>query len=95
MIGVGNWAHVARALRHRDHYLFNLTLVPSLTSLWAQRTGIGWLAWDLTHSPAWLGVIAAADLLPSVFLSPFAGVIADRSNPVRMMWLTQAIIMAY
>jgi predicted MFS family arabinose efflux permease len=95
MIGVGNWAHVAKALRHRDHYLFNLTLVPSLTSLWAQRTGIGWLAWDLTHSPAWLGVIAAADLLPSVFLSPFAGVTADRSNPVRMMWLTQAIIMAY
>jgi MFS family permease len=95
MIGVGNWAHVARALRHRDHYLFNLTLVPSLTSLWAQRTGIGWLAWDLTHSPAWLGVIAAADLLPSVFLSPFAGVTADRSDAVRMMWLTQAIIMAY
>jgi predicted MFS family arabinose efflux permease len=95
MIGVGNWAHVAKALRHRDHYLFNLTLVPSLISLWAQRTGIGWLAWDLTHSPGWLGIIAAADLLPSVFLSPFAGVTADRSNPVRMMWLTQAIIMAY
>ena len=27
-----------------------------------------------------------------MFLSPFAGVTADRSNPVRMMWLTQAII---
>lgn len=95
MIRPGNWAQVARALRHRDHYLFNLTLLPALISLWAQRTGVGWLAWDLTHSPSWLGIIAAADLLPAVFLSPFAGVTADRSDPVRMMWLTQAIIMVH
>lgn len=94
MIG-GNWAQVARSLRHRDHYLFNLTLAPALISLWAQRAGVGWLAWDLTHSPSWLGIIAAADLLPAVFLSPFAGVAADRCNPVRMMWLTQAIIMIH
>ncbi len=95
MIGGGNWAQVRVALAHRDHRLFNYTLVPTLTSLWAQRTGIGWLAWELTHSPIWLGVVAAADLLPAVFLSPFAGVAADRSNPVRMMWLTQAIIMVH
>jgi predicted MFS family arabinose efflux permease len=95
MIRRENWAQVMRSLRHRDHYLFNLTLTPALISLWAQRTGVGWLAWELTHSPSWLGIIAAADLLPAVFLSPFAGVTADRSNPVRMMWLTQAIIMVH
>lgn len=95
MILGDNWAQVVEALRHRDHRLFNMTLVPALMSLWAQRTGIGWLAWELSHSPTWLGVVAAADLLPSVFLSPFAGVIADRSNPLRMMWLTQSIIMVH
>jgi predicted MFS family arabinose efflux permease len=95
MIGSGNWGHVAAALRHRDHRLFNYTLLPALLSLWAQRTGIGWLAWELTHSPSWLGIIAAADLLPSVFLSPLSGVIADRVNAVRMMRLTQAIIMVH
>jgi predicted MFS family arabinose efflux permease len=95
MIGGGNWAHVVQALRHRDHRLFNITLTPALISLWAQRTGVGWLAWDLTHSPTWLGVIAAADLLPAMILAPMAGVTADRSDPVRMMWLTQGIIMIH
>jgi predicted MFS family arabinose efflux permease len=95
MIGGGNWAHVVQALRHRDHRLFNITLTPALISLWAQRTGVGWLAWDLTGSPTWLGIIAAADLLPAMILAPMAGVTADRSDPVRMMWLTQAIIMIH
>lgn len=95
MIGGGNWAHVIQALRYRDHRLFNSTLAPALISLWAQRTGIGWLAWDLTQSPTWLGIVAAADLLPGVVLSPFAGVTADRAVPLRMMRLTQGIIMVH
>ncbi len=95
MIGSGRWRHLAAALSYRDHRLFNATLVPTLTGQWAQRTGIGWLTWDLTHSPTWLGIIAAADLLPSVVLSPFAGVIADRSVPVRMMRVTQGIFLIH
>ncbi len=95
MIRGGNWVHVVQALRYRDHRLFNTTLAPALISLWAQRTGIGWLAWDLTHSPTWLGVVAAADLLPGVILSPFAGVTADRAVPLKMMRLTQGIIMVH
>ncbi|MGY9005390.1 MAG: MFS transporter [Alphaproteobacteria bacterium] len=95
MIKFGNWGHIAESLRHRDHRLFNITLVPALISLWAQRTGIGWLTWELTHSPTWLGIIAAADLLPVVIISPFAGAIADRASSLFMMRLTQAIIMIH
>jgi predicted MFS family arabinose efflux permease len=95
MSKLGNWRHLAKALSYRDHRLFNATLVPTLTSQWAQRTGIGWLAWDLTHSPTWLGIIAAADLLPAVVLSPFAGALADRSVPVRMMRVTQGIFLIH
>lgn len=95
MIGTGRWRHLVEALSYRDHRLFNATLVPTLTSQWAQRTGILWLAWEMTHSPAWLGIIAAADLLPAVVLSPFAGVIADRSVPVRMMRVTQGIFLIH
>lgn len=95
MIPSGGWSHVIQALRYRDHRLFNTTLFPALISLWGQRTGIGWLTWELTHSPTWLGVVAAADLLPSVLLSPFAGVTADRTVPLKLMRLTQGIIMVH
>ena len=95
MIRTGSWSHVVQALRHRDHRRFNATLFPALISLWGQRTGIGWLTWELTHSPTWLGIVAAADLLPGIFLSPFAGVTADRAVPLKMMRLTQGIILAH
>lgn len=45
---------------------------------WMYRTSVGWLAWELTHSSAWLGVIAFADLLPTVVLTILAGAFADR-----------------
>ena len=95
MTPTGSWSHVVQALRYRDHRLFNASLFPALISLWGQRTGIGWLTWELTHSPTWLGIVAAADLLPGVLLSPFAGVIADRAQPIKMMRLTQGIIMVH
>jgi predicted MFS family arabinose efflux permease len=95
MMPTGNWRHVIQALRYRDHRLFNTTLLPALISLAAQRTGIGWMTWELTRSPTWLGIVAAADLLPGVLLSPFAGVTADRAVPLKMMRLTQGIIMVH
>lgn len=95
MIGFGRWQHVVQALRHRNHRLFNSTLIFALTGIWAQRTAMAWLAWDLTHSPAWLGVIAAAFLLPALLIGPFSGVIADRFPPLHMMRWTQGIIMVH
>lgn len=39
-----------------------------------QKIAIGWLTWSMTESNFWLGVVACADLLPIVLLSPAAGV---------------------
>lgn len=95
MIGFERWHHVVKALRHRNHRLFNETLIFALTGIWAQRTAMAWLTWDLTHSPAWLGVIAAAFLLPALLIGPFSGVIADRFPPLHMMRWTQGLIMVH
>lgn len=54
------------------------------------RVGAGWLAWELTESPAWLGVIAAADLMPMIFLAPIAGAWTDRVNPLRSIRAAEA-----
>ncbi len=80
---------IREVFRHRNYAIFMLGLGPHAISSWMYRVGIGWLAWELTRSPVWLGVIAAADLIPVLFLSPLAGVVTDRVTPVKLMLLTQ------
>ena len=54
-----------------------------------QRIAIGWLAWQLTKSPFWLGLLAFADLFPTVILGTIAGAYADRWNRLTIMKVSQ------
>lgn len=63
----------------------------ALVGMWAQRIAIGWLTWELTKSNFWLGAIAFADLFPTIVITPFAGVIADRVNRLNMSRLCQTL----
>ena len=45
-----------------SRYIFGNGL--SLIGTWMQRIAVGWLTWELTHSPAWLGIMAMADFAP-------------------------------
>ncbi len=63
----------------------------ALVGMWAQRIAIGWLTWELTRSNFWLGAIAFADLFPTIVITPFAGVIADRVNRLNMSRLCQTL----
>ncbi|HSR55091.1 MAG TPA: MFS transporter, partial [Alphaproteobacteria bacterium] len=56
---------------------------------------VGWLAWELTGSTTWLGVIAAADLLPMLFLAPIAGAITDRHVPLTLQKITQFLAVVH
>ena len=55
-----------RVFRNRAYRIYTQGNFISLIGTWVQRVATGWLAWDLTHSGAWLGAIAAAELLPSI-----------------------------
>lgn len=63
----------------------------SLFGVWAQRIAVGWLVWELTKSEFWLGLIAFADLFPTVVLTPLAGAIADRTNRLTMARISQVL----
>ena len=78
------------AFRHRDFAIYAFATFVSNVGMWVMRIGVGWYTWDLTHSGAWLGAVALGQALPSVFLTPFAGALADRMNPVKLMRVTQA-----
>ena len=59
---------------------------------WVQRVAVGWLTWELTHSGFWLGIVAFADLAPTVFLAPICGVVADRVNRLHGSRVTQSLV---
>ncbi|HEY8580594.1 MAG TPA: MFS transporter [Beijerinckiaceae bacterium] len=83
---------ILRCLSHRNYALFEGGLLPNYLTGWMQRVGAGWLAWDLTHSPVWLGAVAAADLAPMIVLAPIAGAWTDRVNPLPLIRLAQAAL---
>jgi MFS family permease len=84
--------HLTRVFANRNYAWFVGGGSPAYVTSWMQRVGVGWLAWELTHSPLWLGIVAAADLAPMLILSPFAGAYSDRSNPVKIIRRTESLL---
>ena len=58
-----------------------------------QRIGVGWLAWELSHSGAVLGLVAFADLFPTIVIGPLGGALADRFDRLRLLRIAQCAIM--
>jgi len=79
------------ALANRNYRRYAIGNIFSHFGTWVQRVAMGWLAWKLTHSGAWLGMIAFADLAPTVVLAPFAGAIADRIDRLAGIRVTQTL----
>jgi len=82
-----------RALRHRNYRLFFYGQLISLTGTWMQSVAQGWLVLRLTDSPFLLGLVAAANSLPVLLFSLFAGTIADRFPKRRILLITQSTAM--
>src|SRR5258708_16232243 len=83
--------NIARTLAQRPYRIYTIGNATSLIGTWMQRVAIGWLAWELTGSGAWLGIIAFSDLFPTVVLSPLAGTLADRHERVAIVLTTQVL----
>jgi predicted MFS family arabinose efflux permease len=84
-------ANLSRAFANRDFARFTAGNAVSLLGMWGLRIAVGWLAWELTASAFWVGVVAFADLFPTIVVTPFAGAIADRRSRLRIVRVTQAI----
>lgn len=58
------------------------------------RIAVMWLAWELTGSAFWVGVVAFSDLAPAVIFSPIAGAIADRMDRMKLTMIAQVVVAA-
>lgn len=66
------------ALREAQYRNYALANMFSLNAIWCQRTIVAWLAWDLTGSATWVGLIAFLNFVPTMISGPIFGALADR-----------------
>jgi MFS family permease len=65
----------------------------SLFGTWMQSTAVGFLIFELTHSPAYLGYAAFSMGVPTWLLMMYGGVLADRMKRRNLLVITQAGMM--
>lgn len=82
-----------RALRHRNYRLFFSGQFISITGTWIQQVAMSWLIYNLTKSALAMGLIMFFGLIPTLIVSPFAGVFIDRVNKYKFLIILQALFM--
>jgi len=80
-----------RAFRSKSFRIFYAGQGLALLGNWMQAVAMSWLVYRVTGSALLLGVTAGAQQLPVLFLSPIAGVWADRVNRRRLLVLIQSL----
>lgn len=82
-----------RALKSPNFRMFFYGQIVSLMGTYIQNLALGWLIYRLTDSPFLLGLVGFAGQIPSLFLTPIAGVYADRVNRRYVLIGSQALSM--
>ncbi len=80
---------MGRAMAHRNFRLFLFGQGISLIGTWMQQIALIWLAYRLSHSVLFLGLVGFASQIPAALITPFAGVLTDRWNRHRTVFATQ------
>lgn len=81
------------SLAIRNYRLFFMGQGVSLIGTWVQRVTMGWFVYRITGSHFLLGLVSFLSMIPTVFISPFAGAHADRWNRHNVIIYTQIAFM--
>src|SRR5258708_40345830 len=80
-----------RALGHRNYRIFWAGAFLSNTGTWMQAVAQGYLVYQLTDSPFWLGLDGFVALAPGLVLTLLGGVFADLVDRRRLLLYTQVV----
>ena len=83
------------ALQYPNYRLWFRGQIVSLFGTWMQTTAQGFLVFELTHSPAYLGYVGFAAGIPAWLLTLYGGVIADRVPRRTLLTITQSAMMTF
>ena len=79
------------SLHQRNYRLFFFGQLVSVAGTWMQTVAQSFLVLGLTHSGTQLGLTTAVRFLPMFLFGPLGGVIADRMDKRRVMYITQTL----
>ena len=80
-----------RAFKYRNFRLFFPGLAISQIGIWIQNITIAWLVYDITKSPFAMGTIMCFTAAPLMIIMPFAGVLADKFNRQKLLFVVQIL----
>ncbi len=87
------WSNLGRALRHKHYRLYQGGRVFSHTTSWMYKLAVGWIVWKLTYSTTWLGIFGILDQVPALLVMPLAGAMTDRIDALKMLRVTQLLLL--
>src|SRR5687768_2906158 len=79
--------------RHRNYRRFWIGYTVSLIGTWMRNVAQGWLALELTNDAFMVGLVGAVGNLPVLLFSLFGGVMADRYSKLRIVRVTQTLLL--
>jgi len=87
------WPHSLRALESPKYRRYYMGLTVSMIGTWVQSVAVMWLAYRLSGSTWFTGLVGFLTSIPHLVLAPFAGVLGDRVNR-RKLLITVLSLMA-
>ncbi len=87
------WQETFAALRYYNYRLWFTGQIVSLVGTWMQSTAQGYLVYQLTNSPVYLGLVGFVGGLPAILFTLFGGVVADRLPRRTLLVITQAAML--
>ncbi len=93
VISQPSWQQTFAAFKYRNYRLWFVGQLVSLFGTWMQITAQGYLVFQLTNSPVYLGYVAFASGIPAWLFTLYGGVIADRMSRRALLVITQAAML--
>lgn len=87
------FSRIFESLKYKDFSLYFWGQTASLIGSWMQTVAMSWLVYRLTGSVVLLGSVVFLAQIPTLFLTPFSGAIADRYDRRKLLMLTQSLYM--
>jgi MFS family permease len=87
------FSRIFESLKHKNYRYFFWGQTTSLIGTWMQVVAMSWLVYRLTQSVVLLGTVAFLTQIPTLFLTPFSGALADRYDKRKLLMISQSLYM--